>query len=526
MNRVNGVGSNRAQHIDRLRTLIPTAMDMLELGDMKAHILEFFIILLERFPSFLLRHHLDALAQKLASDQARHLVHELKIGVDSQLHEDFRLLLVTYAQNAVKSIASADSPCNREIGQLMYELLQCCGYPGVDDYTSAFALSFWDDYIVLVQEADSNGSGGEEKPSWLEPARQRIWFIIDAILMKICWPPNDTTSQWDPDQLQDFNNFRNDARDFFENAYTVLYSDLFNHFAHHALVNHAHSQWPAVEACIFALNALSEHFFAEENNHGAALNDLFSSDLFGAPAIEPGHLSSRIQHGRLSLLGQSAGFFATRPIFIPRLLDTLFTSLGEQNLAVQASMAIKSIGSACAEQLLPEVSRFLEHYDSLPVGRSINTEVKTNVMAAVAGIISKMPADETQKAALTFLSECALSDFRYGMNISAQDQSEGRLTVVCVMKCLVTMGKALETSGEDYNADDDFWTSSRGQAMQKTIMDIVFMATRVLYQDREIIEAACQILRHGYKETRPGLFVFPVDATDAFVRSVTIHTGK
>lgn len=522
-----GDSSSRFEDINRLRNLVPIVINILELDHLNTDVADFFVTVLDRFPAFLQKDNFEALAQKLASSQARQLVHELKIGLDGQLHGDFRQLLVTYAQSAVTNIAAANDSCNREIGQLMYELLQCQGYPGVDDSTSAFALRFWEDYTVVVQEADSKGSAGQEKPPWLEPARQRLWIVIDAIMSKICWPPDDAISHWDSEQLEDFRTFRNDARELFEITYTILYSDLFNHFARHALVSHANSQWPAVEASIFVLNALSEHFFAEDNHHDAALNELFSSDLFGVLVLEPSHLSSRIQHGRLDLLRQCAGFFTAQPVFLPGLLNTLFAYLKDQHLAVQASMTIHSIGSSCAEQLLPEVGRFLEHYKSLSLGHPIDTEVKTNVIAAAAGIVSKMPADEAQKAALRFLLECTLSDFRLGMRVSAQNPSEGRSTIVCALKCLVAMGKQLQTTGDEESADGEFWNSGGGgQALQNTIMDIVALSTRVLYQDREVIEAACQVLRAGYKETRPGLFVFPAVATDEFVRSVTIHTGK
>ena len=281
---------------------------------------------------------------------------------------------------------------------------------------------------------------------------------------------------------------------------------------------------PAVEASLFALKALSEHFFGEDHTHDDALNELFSSNLFGSLPLEPSDMLSKIQRERLDLLRQCAGFFANHPEFLPALMNMLFSALGNQHLAVEASMVINSIGSFCAEQLVPEVRTYMDNYWTLIESHSMPTEVKTNVMAAISSIVSKTSA--TRISAIEFLLECTYSDFRAGMRIAAEDPVEGRSLIADSLKCLISMGQALQTCGGGDHIDDHHWRSGEGQALQKNLVETVSLATRILYHDQEVIEAACQIFRAGDKVTRPGLFVFPAILTEDLVRSVTIKTGK
>ena len=69
-------------------------------------------------------------------------------------------------------------------------------------------------------------------------------------------------------------------------------------------------------------------------------------------------------------------------------------------------------------------------------------------------------------------------------------------------------------------------SSGLGAGLQFKISDMVQKLTSMMPTNSDAIEAACDIIRAGYKEISPGLFVFPPKVTVDFVRSASLNTSR
>lgn len=94
------------------------------------------------------------------------------------------------------------------------------------------------------------------------------------------------------------------------------------------------------------------------------------------------------------------------------------------------------------------------------------------------------------------------------------------------------MGKALQVPEEhalennEQMAPTNYWSQGSGKVLQDAVVQIVFMAVNLLPKDTEVIDTACSILRSGFNEVKPGLFVFPPSITLNFVSSSSLDTAR
>lgn len=62
--------------------------------------------------------------------------------------------------------------------------------------------------------------------------------------------------------------------------------------------------------------------------------------------------------------------------------------------------------------------------------------------------------------------------------------------------------------------------------MQAKVVQIMETITGLMRWNSDVVEASCQILRSGYKESVPGLFVFPHKVTVDLVLASKLDTAR
>ena len=94
------------------------------------------------------------------------------------------------------------------------------------------------------------------------------------------------------------------------------------------------------------------------------------------------------------------------------------------------------------------------------------------------------------------------------------------------------MGKAFQLPDDvaiDLDAEtrpSTVWGQARGELIQGKIIEMIDKVTSLMRENGDIVEAACQILRTGYKENAPGPFVLPIFVTERFVASGDLQTAR
>ena len=528
--------------------MIPSLLEYLDVQNVDHKYFRFFADILDSFPDFLGIEENQFLAQLLSSPTTQLIVfRDLRTGSRSLESRIVLHLLRAYAVAAHREIASAEDPHNRIVGQLLFDLLACQGTPGIDDSITPGLIRFWSKYIDHVQNSVCAEDGNLDNITWVHDAYQMMSKVVEAYWRKSCWPDGKYSFQLDSEAETSFIRFRANVKTLFQAASRTFGLDIFKAFTLFAISSHHNAQWALFEASIFAFNAVSDSLVvksegdieSEEEDKGTTVEEVlsgfFSSGVFGdMMAITP-HMASKVKLQRLDMLHKYAVFFNNRSQYFPELLTSLFVSLKDPELANSASKAIRSIGLACRKSLAPELGTFLQQYAALFALYPTKSLVKENVMGAIAAIIQALPTEEEKGHPLRILLEYTANHQAQGIELIYTDFAKGRFRTVCTLRCLVAMGNSLQVPKELQLPDDDlasgetvstYWSHGPGKALQDGLVTMMSQATNALFQDGEAMEAICNILRAGYNESRPGLFVFAPAVTVEFVQSARINTAR
>lgn len=486
--------------------------------------------LLSNFPAFFTNSDFESLAVTLSSEPAQVFIANLKAGDFGLEPMTFARLLFAYGDAIVQDLAKDfENPNSKRIIHQLLELLGCEGYAGAEDEACSQCLEFWTTFTEFL--IDSLFAAGEDIPLWMENARQYIPKVIEACLMKIMMPSPDVFATWDSDARASFNAFRSDVEDLLQSSYTLLGIDIFVRFAHLALESLKNHAWLQLEATLFCLSALSESI-SNDGSFDVVLSGLFSSSLF-ADLASSDSIPPKTSQTAMNVITNYTSFFERHMEFLPSMLNFLFQSLKSHALASVAAKAIFTTCWACRKPLVPEISTFLRQYEMLLSWDNVGSSTKGKVMGAIAAIIQALPTDEDKVDPTNLLLSFVERDVQTSKDLTTTGQYEQAQTYgLCALRCLANMGKAFQLPDEvaiDLDAETEpstVWEQGRGALLQAKIIELINAVIGSMMGDSDIMEAACQVLRTGFKENMPGPFVFPAYVTENFVTSSNLGTAR
>ena len=493
--------------------------------------IEFFTDVLTHFPAFLTANDLESLSKLLASTRAQQIVSQLKGGDYNTEAASFARLLLAYGDATVHDLAEMpEDPILGQIVHQLLELLRCEGYAGLEDGLCAQAFEFWMTYTEFL--IDSLFAAGEETPIWMDSARQRVVDVIEASWVKIRIPSYELAASWDSDTRAGFKALRADVQDLLQSSYTLLGVDVFEKLAQQALQSLQNRAWLHLEATLFCLNALSGSI-SDEDSVDSTLSRLFGSSLFAdmSSAVEPAAIKPR--QTALNMITKYTAFFGRHVEYLPAMFNFLFESLKAPALASIAARAILSSCSSCRQTLIPKLGAFLQQYDVLLTWATAEAYTKEKVIGGIAAIIQAIPRDEDKYAPLSKLIQFVERDFNDCIRFMEASQAEEfQSSGVCVLRCLASMGKSLQAP--DYAVIDlepdgtlpAFWAEGPGAPLQAKVVQIMETVAGLMRWNGDVVEASCQILRSGYKESDSGLFVFPPKVTVDLVLASKLDTAR
>ena len=520
----------KAIQLDPLRTLTPFALNNLTVEGMYDITAEFFIDILTNFSMFFTADDYIALSVVLSSSSAQSYTAALKGGDFDTDAVTFARLLFAYGDASVHDLAMKfDDPYHRQILSQLVELLACDAYVGAEDEVCSLCLEFWTTFTEFL--VDSIFTANDEVPIWMEKARQYIPEVIKVCWIKIRMPPQEIFTTWDSSARDEFKEFRSDVKDLLQSSYALLGISVFDVFAELALESLGNRAWLHLEATLFCLNALSDDVSSEDSLDGI-LSKLFGSTLFDN-MMNSDSVPTVTRQTAVNIIIHYTTFFERRTEYLPPMLSFLFESLKIPALAYVAAKAIQSSCWACRKQLVPEIGAFLHQYGILIAWGGVEAGTKEKVMGAIAAIIQALSNDEEKIRPLDALLKFVEGDVKACIGSTKVNQfEEAQIHGVCALRCLVHIGKAFQSPNDvpvDLDANfvqSSFWTRGEGASTQAQIIHLMDIVTTLLKNDSNVMEAACQILRTGYKESLPGPFVFSPSITKTYVVGSQLSTAR
>lgn len=506
------------QGLNNLRSVIPLVLHKFTTEGLSEVILEFFTDVLVNFPAFFEPQHLASLATVLSGACAQQSVLALKAGDFDEDAQDFSRLLFAYGDAAVQDLArNTDDPAQAQILNQLVELVDCQGYDGAEVQMCSQVVEFWETFTeYAIDELFSD----EGTPAWIDTAKKYIVSALEHGWAKIRFPSSDVVASWDSEIRTDFKALRRDLQDLVQASFTLLGLPIFETFAHLAMDALNRQAWSDVEAALYCLNALSDSVAANiAADH--VLSKVFGSQLFAGSISTNAQLPVQAQQTALDTLTNYTAFFERQHEYIPGMLAYLFQCLSNPALAYPAAKAIFSTCSSCRKRLVGEIGSFLKAYQDL---EEDDANVKEKIIGAIAMVIREIPQGESQLKPLSELLRYVEKDVAVvGEALAAGQIEEALAAGICALRCLVGIGKALQAPDEitiDLEADSEakdsqtaVWASPPGFELRTRIVRVLQATTTSLNLYSDITEAACQVLRTGYKETEPGLFVLPPNVT-------------
>lgn len=521
----------KALELGPLRVLTPLALENLIIEGLFDVTAEFFIDILSHFPAFFTPSDYSSLSEILSSPLAQSHILTLKAGVFDIEPTMYAKLLFAYGDAAVQDLArNFDQSNSVQILRHLVDLLGCDAYAGADDEVCSQCLEFWTTFTEFL--VDSTFAAGDEVPFWMESAKNYIPEVIQACWTKIRMPPAEVFSSWDPAARDAFKEIRSDVTDLLQSSYTLLGLAIFDEFARLAIESLANHAWLHLEATLFCLNALSD-CITDEFVVDKALSMIFGSSLFAA-MMGSTTIPATCRQTAVSLITNYTAFFERRSEYLPSMLNFLFESLKMPAISNVAAKAIHASCWACRKALISELGAFLHQYEILLTWKDVEASTKEKVIGAIAAIVQAIPLEEERLYYVDNLLMFVERDIQAFMTLLREGRDEeSQAYGICALRCLASMGKALQVPDEisiDLEAKtlpSSLWVQgTRTSSTQAKIVRLMEVVTKSRSNDSHVMEAACQILRTGYKESAPGPFVFPPSVTETLVLSSELATAR
>ena len=505
--------------IESLRSLIPSFLRRLAITGSFEVAVDFFTDILMDFPTFFDVYAYSSLATFLVSDTSRNWAEEVRAGDFGGDAQDYSRLLFAYGDAAVQNLARniLIEPSNDILKQLL-SLLNVEGYAGEEIQICSQAIEFWQTYTEFV--TDSIFSAGERQEAWMLDAKGYIAKALQQNWMKIRYPQPRIADLWDSEIKADFRALRQDFTDLVQASFAILGFAAFEHFAQLTVNSLGSREWYDLEASLLALNALSDAV-ADDASTDRTLSKIFGSTLFNNMMNPMMAVPIQTQVTALSAITNYTSFFERQANFLPNMLSFLFTFLGHTTLAKEAAKAISSTCSSCRKHLISQIDGFLQAYQ--PYSQT-DPSVREKIIGAIAMIIQALPSDEAKLAPLSVILAYVDRDVAACTEANSAGRTDDAVSSgLCALRCLTSIGNALQVPDEDVidleaeGTSFNAWDLPDARILQTKVTHSLHAVTESLSWNNDIIEAGCQVLRTGYKETTPGLLVLPPKVTVTFV---------
>ncbi|PSN71577.1 hypothetical protein BS50DRAFT_585056 [Corynespora cassiicola Philippines] len=483
---------------------------------------------LEGYPAFFEEKHLRMLWSAITGQWGLEILKNLDAETVS-----LSRIVVAYGQILLESKKLYLEPEDAHHQQAIAFLHDLLKYPdpvGVEDEVAPVVLDFWSTYVSTVAEELFVVEPGEQPPAWIEQAKTHVFLVVSELLQKMIYPPSEITREWDQDSRKTFKVFRVDVRDIILEAYESLRDAILDQFIDFSLRALEANNWLDLEGGMFCLVAVAEPLTEKSDER---LHRLFERSLFRSmsgttdvPAIT--------RRTAVEMVAAYKSYFLRHTAALQEILPFLLSVLAQPSLAHGAAKSFASLCSECRKTLTGELAGFLTMYEQFLTYPTAEEFTKSKVLEGIAAIVQAQDSEEKQLEGVRILFNYVAQDAMRAISVTKEgnDPEQGQVLALTTLKCLSCIGRAMQAMDEeviDLETDykpSTFWTHGPGKEIQNQVINFVNYLTQVFPASGEIIEAACNVLRAGFKETVPGPFVLPPSAAVDYLTKATIETPR
>ena len=517
--------------IDVLTSLTQPALRCILQGEMFEPTAELFTDILANYPAFLKAEDFQTLFLFFQSRWSQHRLDRLKSGDFEPETLQFARFLLAFGDAALQDLAhNPNSNQSRHVITMLHALLDCEGYAVAEDEVCSLALEFWTSFVEFM--VDSTFTEEEQELSWFDPAREDVLQALQECWRKVRIPDVPITSTWDSDMKKGFKDFRKDVADLLQSSYPLVGVTVLKRFVDLALVSLRELAWDNFEAALFYVTALSD-CVTKAQAEEEVLESLFRSSEFISCLRIEANVPEKARQTLVNLLDHYALNFQNHSEYLPAALRFLFLCLESEPLAMSASKSIASLCSSCRRALTPELSAFIQHYEGFVAAGSVESILKERVLGAIASIVQALASEKGQAQALGKLLLFVHRDaYACIQHAARQELAEAEEAGATTLRCLTSMGRGMQDPNDiviDLDSDMPnslFWEQGEGAAIKDQVVRLIEEVFGATSYSGTVIEAACNVFKTGFAESKPGPFVFSAQITTQFLLRSRISTPR
>ncbi|RMZ73248.1 importin 13 [Pyrenophora seminiperda CCB06] len=513
------------EKLQHLRSVTDTALTCLE-----HHVedtMELVADILENYPSFFELKHQKALWSIISGPWGLQILKNSDAETVSLAR-----IIVAYGQILLDSkvvYKEPEDPHHLEVLSFLHDLLKHPEPVGVKDEVAPVVLDFWSNFVSSIAEETFLYPEESHMPSWMDNAKAHVLQAISELVQKVIYPPVGVTESWDSDARKTFKVFRVDVRDIIMEAYEPLRDVLTDQFVEFALGGLRASNWLELETGLFGLIAIAD---ALTENSDERLTKLFREPIFSTIS-NTASVPAITRRTAVEVVAALNHFFLRNPHFLPEVLPFLLATLSQPAIAHSAAKSFASLCSECRKSLTSELPAFFQMYEQFITYPTAEEFTKSMVLKGIAAIVQAQDTEEKQLEGIRQLFQYITHDAMRAIGVTKEgDAEQGQVLALTTLKCLSSVGKAMQASDEEVvdlestKTPSTFWLQGPGKEIQNQIINLVNYMTQMFPGNDEMIESACSVLRAGFSETVAGPFVLPPSAAIDFITKATVQTPR
>lgn len=501
----------------------------------------FFADVMTSHPGFLLPDQVSAFGSLLQSDWA--VPHVQTLEYRDHLSEDsvsFTVLAFAFGQYMVQSLVKESTDAERYM-ELLHRLTAAQTIQTVEEEMSNDVVDFWEEYVVAVEDSSS--------PDF---ARRHWLQAVENLCLTSSLPfADDDDHEFETFAMDDpFSDYRSRISNLLEDSFENLGPVVMKKIISTALSKREEALngstsgsrpgsgagttirdttspqgprtnvaelplavrqrlWSVLESTLRNLHQMSHarEYRDEDRDEDGVLHQLFNSALFSDLLDMSIDMPRKLHVIAFQLIGSYSDYFGNHGDMMLTALQTLFRHLPEAAYSMSAARAIHLLCDKNRARLTAQIGDFMD-FSAQFMAKPQQPDTITRVLGADAAIVQALPDEQKPShlaQLLQFVSQLYLSSTEIPDELSPTAQAFLYLTEIAESS-LAPRNTPIELDGSD--ASTNFWSEGRGREFHATALASVKDLLAAAPLDGTALDNACQFLRTGLTEVRPGPFVF------------------
>lgn len=383
---------------------------------------------------------------------------------------------------------------------LVNMILFCTGIPGhypVDETSSSLTLTFWytlqDD--ILSFEAD-------RQTLYLQMYRPVYFQLVDVLLHKSRFPPEESHASWSSDDKEQFRIYRVDISDTLMYVYDLLgpelLRNLYDRLGRLLTDPSRQAAWQDIEALLFGFQSIAETV-------DVSYSDVIPGLIGLIPLINVSNVE--LADTVMYTIGSLGEWLADHPVMLDRILPVVLQALSNPALSVSSVSALKRLCRECRHSLQPHANSILATTQDVLVKQIHKSAQCMGLMQGLGCLISSLPEEEILGRLLPLLTP-HLQQLEHLTKETPNPSTKS--AIVHILGLLSSLFATLDTNAEQEGSEDMTVARPSGPVCSQTHPHPVVVVLQQFFPliqavlskwltDSEVVEGVCAIFSKSLK---------------------------